>query len=135
MFKIPILFFDPNEKIVAKFENRIFQHIDILPTLLDLLDININFYAYGNSYYKNAELEALTFLEGTYHYFRNNHLLTFSNDKARNLYNIKVQKLDTPDSLTYFKKDAKKYEKRLKAIIQRYNRDLILNKTHIDAMK
>ena len=48
---------------------------------------------------------------------------------------MKVQKLDTPDSLTYYKKDAKKYEKRLKAIIQRYNRDLILNKTHLDDKK
>lgn len=131
LFKIPILFFDPSGKLKAKKEERLFQHIDIMPTLLDLLDLELSYYAFGNSYFKNTDPEAITFLEGTYHYFRNNHLLTFSSEKARNLYSIKVQKKDTPDSLSYYKKESKLYEKRLKAIIQRYNRDLILNQTHI----
>ncbi len=127
MFKIPILFFHPKKLIQPKKETRFFQHIDILPTLLDLLNIEKKYYSMGNSYYQKHEPEAITYLEGTYHYFRNNYLLTFSNDKARNLYGAMIRRKDTPDSISYYKKESQVFEKRLKALIQRYNRDLILN--------
>lgn len=129
MYKIPILFFDPKGRIKPAKETRIFQHLDIMPTLLDLLNIEIQYYSFGNSYYQKSDPEAITYLEGTYHYFRNNYLLTFSNDKARNLYCAITRKRDTPDSLSYYKKESLVYEKRLKALIQRYNRDLIQNQT------
>lgn len=131
MYKIPILFFDPQGRIQPKKETRFFQHIDILPTLLDLLNIETTFYSFGNSYFQKSEPESITYLEGTYHYFRNNYLLTFSNDKARNLYCATTRKRDTPDSLAWYRKESRLYEKRLKALIQRYNRDLILNQTTV----
>lgn len=132
MFKVPILFFHPKGLIQPKKETRFFQHIDILPTLLDLLNVKKTYYAFGNSYYQSSEGEAITYLEGTYHYFKNNYLLTFSNDKARNLYSAIIQKANTPDSILYYKKESRAMEKRLKALIQRYNRDLILNQTTAD---
>lgn len=131
MYKIPILFFDPQGRIQPKKETRFFQHMDILPTLLDLLNIGTTYYSFGNSYYQKTDPEAVTYLEGTYHYFRNNYLLTFSNDKARNLYCAIPRKMDTPDSISYYKKESQAYEKRLKALIQRYNRDLIQNQTTV----
>jgi phosphoglycerol transferase MdoB-like AlkP superfamily enzyme len=129
MYKIPIIFYDPSGKIKAQKVETVFQQIDIMPTLLDLLNVKMNYYSFGQSYYQNTEPEALTYIEGTYHFYRKNHMITFSNEKARNLYNFKVLKKDTPDSIAYYKKEAKMYEKRLKAMIQRYNRDLIMNQT------
>ncbi|MFN5415537.1 MAG: LTA synthase family protein [Flavobacteriia bacterium] len=129
MYKIPIIFYDPSGKIKAQKVETVFQQIDIMPTLLDLLNVKMNYYSFGQSYYQNSEPEALTYIEGTYHFYRKNHMITFSNEKARNLYNFKVLKKDTPDSIAYYKKEAKMYEKRLKAMIQRYNRDLIMNQT------
>lgn len=132
MYKIPILFFDPSGKLPRKKEKNIFQQLDIYPTLLDLLNVQTRYYAYGQSYFQRKDAEAITYLEGTYHYIYNQHMLTFSNEKARNLYNVLVQKQDTPDSLSYYRKEKNELEKRLKALIQRYNRDLILNQTTVE---
>ena len=129
MFKIPILFFHPKKLIQPKKETKFFQQIDILPTVLDLLNVETKFYSFGNSYFQKHEPEAVNYLEGTYHYFRNNYLLTFSNDKARNLYGAMIRRKNTPDSISYYRKESQVFEKRLKALIQRYNRDLILNQT------
>lgn len=132
MYKIPILFYDPQGRIKPKMETQIFQQMDIMPTLLDLLNVQTKIYAYGHSYYQKTEPEAINYIEGTYCYYRNGHMLTFSNEKARNLYGVLVRKEDTPDSLSYYRKEAKAYERRLKAIIQRYHRDLILNQTKVE---
>ncbi|MGV3630544.1 MAG: LTA synthase family protein [Bacteroidota bacterium] len=129
MYKIPILFFDPQGRIKPQKELRVFQHVDIMPTILDLLNIRTRYYSYGQSYYQPHEPEALTYIEGTYHYYKNTHMMTFSNGKARNLYSISLLKKDTPDSISFYRKEVRRYEKRLKAMIQRYNRDLILNQT------
>ena len=135
MYKIPILFFHPKGYIKPKLETDFFQHLDILPTLLDLLNVKTDYYSIGQSYYQRDDKEAITFLEGTYYYFRDNYLLTFSNDKARNLYNAKVQERDTPDSISFYREKSQAYERRLKAIIQRYNRDLIQNQTSANEKK
>ena len=106
--------------------------MDILPTVLDLLNVKTKFYSFGNSYFKNIEREAITYIEGSYNYFYKNRMLTFSNEKARNLYDFVVRKEFTEDSLYFFKKESVKVEKKIKAIIQRYNRDLILNQTAVE---
>jgi phosphoglycerol transferase MdoB-like AlkP superfamily enzyme len=132
MYKIPIVFYHPSGKLAPKKETQIFQQLDIFPTILDLLNIEKNYYAFGQSYFQRKDAEAITYLEGTYHYYLNQHLLTFSNEKARNLYNVLVRTKDTPDSISYYRKESQQYEKRLKALIQCYNRDLILNQTTVE---
>lgn len=132
MYKIPILIFDPTGKIEAKKEEAVFQHIDIMPTILDLLNIDTKYYAFGQSYYQRKYDEAISYIEGTYNYYSNGYMLTFSDDKARNLYSTKTLIPDTPDSMMYFKKEVHTFEQRLKAMIQRYNRDLIMNQTHLE---
>lgn len=132
MYKIPILFYHPKKLINPVKEKKIFQQLDILPTVLDLLNVKTKFYSFGNSYFKNTEREAFTYIEGSYNYFYKNRMLTFSNEKARNLYDFVVRKEFTEDSLYFFKKESVKVEKKIKAIIQRYNRDLILNQTAVE---
>ena len=130
-YQIPIVFYHPKKLLPAKKEHKIIQQLDIMPTVLDLLNIDTKFYAYGQSIYKNSEREAFTYLEGSYFYFTKNHLYTFTNDKARNLYDFTIKKMSITDSLSFYKKETKRVEKRMKAIIQRYNRDLIHNKTAV----
>ena len=129
MYQIPIVFFHPKKLLPIKKEPIIFQQLDILPTILDLLNVKTKFYSYGKSYYNKTEREAITYLEGSYFFFKNKHMYTFSNEKARNLYDFTIRKEYTTDSLSYYKNESKRVERRIKAIIQRYNRDLIHNKT------
>jgi phosphoglycerol transferase MdoB-like AlkP superfamily enzyme len=132
MYQVPIFFYSPNGALKPKKEKKIFQHLDILPTVLDLVNIKTKFYSFGNSAYSNIDREAVTYIEGAYYYFNKNRMLAFSNDKARNLYDFVVRNEVMNDSLPFYKKESELVEKRLKAIIQRYNRDLILNQTTVE---
>lgn len=130
IFRIPIAFYDPLKRIKPKREYKVFQQIDIFPTLLDLANINTKYYAFGNSYYSKKQInEGICYLEGSYQYFFKNYTLLFSNDKARNLYDFTVRAKQDKNVIQLHRKEIFKGEKRLKAIIQRYNRDLIQNKT------
>ncbi len=132
MYRIPILFYHPSGKIKAQKSNEIFQQLDILPTIIDLVNVETKYYAYGNSYYDKSEKEAITYIEGSYYYFKNNFMTTFTNERARNLYDFTTMSTEVSDSLAGHKKEVKANEKRLKALIQQYNRDLIMNQTTVN---
>lgn len=129
MYRIPIAFYDPSGKLPRKREKAIFQQIDIMPTVLDLLNIKAHYYSIGNSFFSKEPREAVTYLEGSYYYFRNDKLLVFSNDKIVNLFDFTIRTKNPTDLLPGKKAEAEKMAKRLKAIIQRYNHDLIHNQT------
>lgn len=130
MYRIPIAFFDPSGKLSAKKESSIFQQADIMPTVLDLLNIKTTYYSIGNSYFSDNPREAITYLEGAYYYFYLDKLLVFSANKIRGLYDFTSNSRQPKNCLSGNKSHAKIMERRLKAIIQRYNHDLIHNQTH-----
>ena len=100
------------------------QQMDLMPTLLDLLNIESTYYSFGNSIYSDTPREAITYISGSYNYFRGNEMTIFSNDA--------IQSSEVFDSLcTKEKYQSSDIENRLKALIQTYNFDLIQNKTHI----
>lgn len=129
MYRIPIAFFDPSGKLPRKRENTIFQQIDIMPTVLDLVNVQANYYSIGNSFFSKEPREAVTYLEGSYYYFRDKKLLVYSNDKIINLFDFTIKTENPTNLLPAQKAEAEKMATRLKAIIQRYNHDLIHNQT------
>lgn len=129
MYRIPIAFYDPSGKLPRKREKVIFQQADIMPTVLDLVNIKTKYYSIGNSYFSKEPREAITYLEGAYYYFRGDKLLVYSNDKIRSLVNFTIRTENPQNLLPSKKEEAEKMAKRLKAIIQRYNHDLIHNQT------
>lgn len=132
LFKIPILYYHPSGALKSEISSRLHQQIDIYPTILDLLNIDTKIYSYGNSHFQNTKEEAITYLNSGYNYYFDNYMLTFSGEKARNLYASKVQNAILADSLEQYRKRISSQEARLKALIQRYNRDLILNQTLVN---
>lgn len=131
MYKIPIVFFDPQGRLPKRKEKVIFQQLDILPTVLDLLDVKTNYYGFGNSFYSKVPREALSYLEGTYYYFSGNKLLYFSNDRATHLVDFTKNNLNPANTIKSFPSDVVRMTRRTKALIQRYNSDLIHNKTRV----
>jgi hypothetical protein len=59
----------------------------------------------------------------------------FYDDKARSLYNYTLNKVDLKDSLSYYRKESKSVEMKVKAMIQRYNHDLLQNQTTTNETK
>lgn len=131
MYQIPIVFFDPKGRLPIRREQTIFQQLDIMPTVLDLLNIKTKYYAFGQSYFSKQPRFGLAYIEGTHHFFSGKNLLSFSNDKAISLTDFTRKQIGEPNLLTTQKATAKKMEKQLQAIIQRYNRDLINNQTRV----
>lgn len=129
MYRIPIAFYDPSGKLPRKREKVIFQQIDIMPTVLDLVNIQTDYYSFGNSYFSKEPREAVTYLEGAYYYFQNDKLLVYSNDRISSLFDITIRTKNPKNLLPAQRGEAEKMAKRLKAIIQRYNHDLIHNQT------
>jgi phosphoglycerol transferase MdoB-like AlkP superfamily enzyme len=127
-YRVPIAFYDPTGKLKAQKRVEIINQIDITPTLLDLLNIDTRFYSFGTSIYTPGHKFGISYLEGTYHYYADDYLLFWSNDKVQQVVNFK-QETGTPiDSTVYLKDFISKETPYLKAYIQRYNKDLIENK-------
>ncbi len=127
IFHIPILIFDPSKQLPAQNSDEYFQQIDLFPTILDLLDIQTPFYAFGNSYFKHKN-EAMSYSEGTYFYCFENYQLLFQNNQPRMLTDIKNTEPYPNDSLPFYTQKVNQIEKRIRAKIQTYNTDLVKNK-------
>jgi arylsulfatase A-like enzyme len=132
MYRIPIAFYDPMKRLPKNESNAIFQQLDILPTLLDLLNVETTYYAYGNSYFNSTHREGVTFLEGALYYFHSNQLITFTKEKARNLQVVATKKGESRQPLPINHQTKIRLEKRIKSMIQRYNSDLIRNKMTVE---
>jgi phosphoglycerol transferase MdoB-like AlkP superfamily enzyme len=135
IFRVPIAFYHPGGNLKAERSDRTFQQLDIMPTILDLLNIETDYYAFGNSYYSPKGGDALVYMSGAYSHFKDGRMTMFSDNKARSLYNYTLKKVDLKDSLSYYKKESQSVEMKIKAMIQRYNHDLLQNQTTINETK
>lgn len=131
MYRIPIVFFYPQAgKLPKKREKVIFQQIDIMPTIFDLVNLNTHYYSIGKSYFSGDVRESVTYLEGSYYYFQGDYMLVFSGDEPHSLVKF-TGKQKHKQHLPVNSATGKAMTQRLKAIIQRYNHDLIHNQTHV----
>lgn len=131
MYRIPIAFYDPMGRLPKKREMTIFQQADIMPTLIDLANINTSYYSFGHSYFSDEPREAVAYLEGVYSYFFYNRMLLYSNDKTRSLVDFTLPTSSPKNLMDKEPAIRKMMEKRLKAIIQTYSHDLIHNQTRV----
>ena len=111
-YQIPIAFYHPKIKINKPQNQNSIQQLDILPTILDLLNYDEKSYCYGMSIFNETKQLKLVHSEGNYMVFNDQNNIWEWNEKKENQSSSKI--------------------KLLKAVIQRYNRDLIQNKTHIE---
>ncbi len=131
MYRIPIGFYHPKGLIKAEKRSEITQQLDLFPTILDLLNVKNTYYSYGSSLLQNTERYVITHLEGSYYYFSGEEMMIFNDDKAQILLNFTNGGLVTESELPNYTRIVAVREKRLKAILQRYSRDLISNQTKV----
>jgi len=127
MYNIPILYYAPG-KIAAKQSEKITQQIDIMPSVLDFLNYDKEFYSFGNSVFRNEKNYSVNYLSGVYQYINGDFTYLFDGDSSVALYNFKIDRLLHRNMVSYKYKTIKRMNKELKAIIQTYNNDLINNK-------
>jgi phosphoglycerol transferase MdoB-like AlkP superfamily enzyme len=124
---VPIIFFKPGSDLKG-FKNRIAQQIDIMPTVLNYLNYDEPYIAFGNNLLDDSyESFAFNTNGSTYNLYMKDHLLEMIDNKSVGLYNYKND-LFLEKSLIGKEPDIEKQmEEKLKAIIQTYNSRLIDN--------
>lgn len=127
MYQIPIAIFDPQHDIKARVNHQVFNQIDILPTVLDMIGVKKDAFSFGKSFYQKDQPFSINYIGNSYVYFQDDYMINFTNDKTQYLYNYKQDTSMYYDSLGFYPKKAKQMERQLKGFIQKYNHDLIKN--------
>jgi len=122
---IPLVFFYPSDSTFKGVEDKVVAQIDIMPTILDIVGYNQPFYAFGNSIFADENFSP-SYVNNKYLLFGKKHLLTFLDDKPLGLYDLNDRLLN-PNREGQRVEVTKYLEKKIKAYIQTYHRDLINN--------
>ncbi len=126
-FHIPILFFDPSNPELKGVDEKNFQQIDIMPSIVDYLNIKTKMVTFGKSF-RSEKNFAVYYLDNIYHYVNNDFYMAFDGNKALSLYNFKKDELLKDNLLEKDKKTAQEMERFIKAYIQSFNKRVIDNK-------
>ncbi|KLT70014.1 LTA synthase family protein [Flavobacterium sp. ABG] len=127
IYRIPILFFDPSNPELVGVTKKNFQQIDIMPSILDYLNIKTDLISFGKSYRSKDDF-VINYLQGTYHYIQGDYYINFANNQIIGLYNWKKDVLLKTNLMQSDKTRTKKATKFLKAYIQSFNERVIDNK-------
>src|SRR4030042_1624890 len=127
VYSIPIIFYKPGRTLKGM-KNRIAQQIDIMPTVLNYLDYDEEFIAFGNDLFDDSyESFAFNTNGSIYHFYMKDHILEMIDNKPAGLYNLKLDRLLQNDVLDKEPELASAMEEKLKAVIQSYNSRMIEN--------
>ena len=126
-YSVPIIFYKPGSDLKG-YKNRIAQQIDIMPSVLNYLNYDREYIAFGNNLFdETGESFAFNTAGSIYHLYMKDHLLEMSDNVTVGLYDFRKDRL-LETNLVGKKPDLQAMmEEKLKAIIQTYNCRLIDN--------
>jgi len=125
--EIPLVFFFPGDTVAKRYETTA-QQIDIMPTLLSILNYNKPFVAFGNDIFDTAGQHfAINYNNGSYQLIRGDHSLIRGINGIYSMYNIREDKLQKTDIAQHHPQTFRKMISLLEAIIQQYNHRMINN--------
>jgi len=126
-YSVPIIFFKPGIDLKG-YKNRIAQQIDIMPTILNYLNYDEDYIAFGNNLLDDSyESFAFNTNGSTYNLYMKDNILEMVDNKPVGLFNYKKD-LFLENSLIGKEPELEKQmEDKLKAIIQTYNSRLLDN--------
>ncbi|PSR56971.1 sulfatase [Adhaeribacter arboris] len=125
--KVPLLFFRPGKKFTNANPHKITQHADILPTLVDYLNVPTDkLLPFGTSVFDtNSPGKALIFIDGIYSFIRNDYITELHPNGKAHLFRYKTH------GYTKLKKEPesikKIYGRELEAYVQYFRNAMLDN--------
>lgn len=120
-FRVPIILFDPQGKLVGRETEHVVQQADLYPTLLDLLGDQRPMVAFGSSMFDTERPRfAVSYLDGFYQLIEGEWLLQFDGERVLGLYNLRTDPLQRTDLKGTPDTPEAQLLLRLKAYLQSY---------------
>lgn len=127
-YSIPIIYYCPGDSSLIGVNHTITQQADIMPSVLNYLDYNKKFIAFGNSVFDTtADHYAVNYMNGIYQFINNGYTLLYDGNNVIGLYNIRKDRLLKHNLLKESPKIVTRLKNKLKAILQSYDNRLINN--------
>ncbi len=125
-YKIPVIFFKPDNSLAAYDQQHIVQQIDIMPTVLGYLHYDQPYVAFGrDAFHDSAEPFSFNYKDNVYQLVEGDHLLQYDGNKAVGLFNFKTDKMLKTNLLDQKLPVQDSLETKMKAILQQYNNRMI----------
>ncbi len=129
-YRVPVLYYHPDDNELKGKNYRLTQHIDIMPSVLDYLNVGTRFISFGSSVFSAGEPGyVVNYLNGLYKLMENDRVLFFDGERSVAMYNfINDRKFmnnyleNTGYANLYY------YQSKLKSIIQQYNCRVVNNR-------
>ena len=130
-FYSPIIIYNPSQPI-GEIQNKIVQQIDIMPTILGLLNYQKKYLGFGIDILNAPENEtwAVNYLDGIYQYIRQFSdgvlAMQFDGNQVKAVYDLNDRQLK--NNLLGQRKEQAQMERELKALIQQYMERMTQNR-------
>ncbi|MBL0063971.1 MAG: LTA synthase family protein [Bacteroidetes bacterium] len=133
MYAIPLLFFRPDGSLKGR-SMRTTQQIDILPSVMDYLNYDKSYFAFGSSVFDSSSTGfAINFINENYQLIEGNYSLVLDTLSENKLYNFTADSSLSTNRITSDTVIGLQMQQKLKAIIQQFNHAMVMNK--MDALK
>ncbi len=131
-YAIPIIFYMPNTNLKIN-SQQIGQQIDIMPSILDLLNFDKPYFSFGSSIFDSTQPHFnITYMNGEYQIIKDDYVLRFDGENVKSLYKISNDSLLKNNLMSKEVSKTAEMENFLKAVIQQYNSSLINNKMLVE---
>ena len=119
-FCSPIIIYEPQSSHQPEIQDKIAQQIDILPTVMGMLNYDEPYFGFGIDLLNTPAKDtwAVNYLSGIYQYVKNGLLLQFDGSKTRAVYELSDSLLE--HNIAGKAPEQQQMELELKAIIQQY---------------
>lgn len=84
-YRIPIIFFDPEKHYKIK-ESEIISQIDILPTVMEMIDYPYDYFSLGKPYFESNNISSINYKSDIYQVVTKNYLYQFNGKRCLGLY-------------------------------------------------
>lgn len=126
-FSIPILFYYPGGDLKGK-TDKLIQQIDIMPTVLNFLNYNKPYFAFGfDALNKKSKNFVVNNNDGSFNFYQGDYLLLNDGFKTSAIFDTKNDRLNKNNLLGKSLKEQAEMENNLKAFIQQYTNRMISN--------
>lgn len=133
-FTVPIIIHEPgNARLKGFDEETVAQQNDIMPTILNMLGYPNPYIAFGTDIFDaNTDHFALNYVGDSYQMIMDRYLAQHNGDVVTSLYDIQKDELLTKNLNGSLPEIEKKFDLKIKAVIQEYNRRLIRNEMTVE---